>query len=86
MQAKAASADSATSDRMITDAVQSQLQADAAGQGAPLSVNTINGVVILTGTAPSADVVEHAKQVAQQVRGVKGVDTTAVKLPGAAAP
>ena len=80
VQARAAGADSATSDRMITDAVQSQLDADAAGQGGSLNVTTINGVVILKGTVPSADVVEHAKQVAQQVRGVKGVDATAVKL------
>ena len=82
MQAKAAGADTASSDRMITDAVQSQLEADTAGQGAALSVNTINGVVILSGTVPNADIVEHAKQVAQQVRGVKGVDTAAVKLSG----
>jgi hypothetical protein len=80
-QARAAGGDSATSDRMITDAVQSQLDADTAGQGASLNVTTINGVVILKGTVPNAGVVEHAKQVAQQVRGVKGVDATAVKLP-----
>ena len=81
-EARAAGGDSATSDRMINDAVQSQLDADTASQGGGLGVNTINGVVILTGTAPNAEVVEHAKQVAQQVRGVKGVDATAVKVSG----
>ena len=63
---------------MITTAVQSQIAADA--QGANLSVTTINGVVILTGTVPSPDAVEHVKQVVQQVKDVKGVDATAVRV------
>lgn len=79
-QARAAGGDAATSDRLITDAVQSQLDADTASQGGALAVNTINGVVIMTGTVPNAEIVDHAKQVAQQVRGVKGVDATAVKV------
>jgi hyperosmotically inducible periplasmic protein len=80
MQARAAGADSANSDRLITSAVQSQIAADSAGQAANLAVTTINGVVILTGTVPSADVVEHVKQVVQQVKDVKGVDATAVRV------
>ena len=75
-------ADSVNSDRMITTAVQSQIAADTTGQGANLAVTTLNGVVILTGTVPSADAVEHVKQVAQQVKDVKGVDATAVRVSG----
>jgi hypothetical protein len=82
MQARASGADAANPDRIITAAVQSQIAADSAGASTNLSVNTINGVVILTGTAPSADAVDHVKQVVQQVKDVKGVDTTAVKLSG----
>ena len=82
MQARAAGADSANSDRLTTDAVKSQIAADSAGQAANLSVTTINGVVILTGTVPSADAVEHVKQVVQQVKDVKGVDATAVRVSG----
>ena len=65
---------------MITSAVQSQIATDAAGS--QVSVNTINGVVILTGTVPTAEAVDHVKQVAQQVKDVKGVDATAVRVSG----
>ncbi len=80
MQARAVGADSANSDHIITSAVQSQIAADAAGS--QLAVSTINGVVILTGSVPTADAVEHVKQVAQQVKDVKGVDATAVRVSG----
>jgi osmotically-inducible protein OsmY len=80
MQARAAGADSVDSDRMITTEAQSKIAADTAGQGAALAVTTINGVVILTGTAPSTDTVEHVKQAVQQIKDVKGVDATAVKV------
>jgi len=82
MQARAAGADSVNADRIITSAVQSQIAADTSSQGANLAVTTINGVVILTGTVPSADAVEHVKQVVQQVNDVKGVDATAVRVSG----
>ncbi len=80
MQARAAGADSVNSDRMITSAVQSQIAADPAGAG--LAVNTINGVVILTGSVTSADAINHVKQAAQEVKDVKGVDATAVRVSG----
>ena len=79
-QARAAGGDAANPDRMITEAVQTQIAAATADAGARIAVNTINGLVILTGTAPSADVVEHVKQVVQQVRNVQGVDATAVHV------
>jgi osmotically-inducible protein OsmY len=82
MQARAAGADSANPDRLITSAVQSQIASDSVSQAANLAVTTINGVVILTGTVPNADAVEHVKQVVQQVKDVKGVDATAVRVSG----
>ncbi len=80
MQARAAGADSADADRTITTAVQSQIASDPAGAG--LAVNTINGVVILTGSVTSADAIAHVKQAAEQVKDVKGVDATAVRVSG----
>jgi len=80
MQARAAGGDSANSDHMITSAVKSEIASDAAASGTALEVTTINGVVILTGTVPTPDAVEHVKQVVQQVKDVKGVDATGVKV------
>jgi len=77
---RAVGGDAADVDRQITGAVQSQLASDSLTQRAALAVTTIDGVVILTGTAPNAGVVEHLKQVVQQVRDVRGVDATAVKV------
>jgi osmotically-inducible protein OsmY len=79
-QARAAGGDAANSDRMITDAAQTQIAAATAGQGASIAVNTLNGLVILTGTAPSPAVVEQVKQVVQQIKNVQGVDATAVRI------
>jgi hyperosmotically inducible periplasmic protein len=79
-QARMAGGDSVNSDRMITRAVQSKIAADTADQGADLEITTINGVVILTGTVPTAAAAEHVKQVVQQVKDVKGVDATAVRV------
>jgi hypothetical protein len=36
--------------------------------------------VILTGTVANPDVVQHVKEVVQQVRDVRGVDATAVQV------
>lgn len=79
-QAGAASAESGSVDGSITNAVKSQIAADASGQGADIAVTTINGVVVLSGTAPTPDVLEHVKQVVRQVKDVKDVDASAVKI------
>lgn len=79
-QARASGADGANADRQITSAVQSQIAADRTTQRAALGVTTINGIVILTGTVPAPNVVEHVKDVVQQLQDVRGVDATAVKV------
>jgi osmotically-inducible protein OsmY len=80
LQARAAGADAANADRRITRAVQSQIAEDTLSQRSTLDVTTINGVVILTGTVANPDVVQHVKEVVQQVRDVRGVDATAVQV------
>jgi hyperosmotically inducible periplasmic protein len=69
----------AVSDTWITTKVKSQLLTDSAAKQADVSVKTSNGVVALSGTAPSQDVVDHIKDLAQQVHGVKSVDVSGIK-------
>jgi osmotically-inducible protein OsmY len=45
-----------------------------------IDVKAISGIVALAGSVPSQDVVEQARQAAQQVPGVKQVDTSALMV------
>jgi osmotically-inducible protein OsmY len=60
--------------------VQSQIAADSTTGRSALGVTTIDGIVILTGTVPTPNVVDHVKQVVEQVRDVRGVDATALQI------
>ena len=82
VQARAAGGDAENSDRLITQAVESQIAASQAGGGTDLSVTTVNGIVILTGTAASSEVIDHVKRSVQSLKDVRGVDTTAVQISG----
>jgi hyperosmotically inducible protein len=68
----------ATSDTWITTKVKSQLLADDVGRGTEIKVETTRGVVQLTGILPTKDAVEHAKDIAAKVEGVKSVDISAL--------
>ena len=68
------------SDSWITSKVKSQLLADSTSRNSGITVTTTNGVVALAGTASSHSIVDHAKQIAAQVKGVNSVDTSGVKL------
>lgn len=46
--------------------------------GSNVDVKAIGGVVALAGSVPSQDLLEQARQAAQQVPGVKQVDTSAL--------
>jgi hyperosmotically inducible protein len=70
------------SDSWITTKVKSQLLADSITKGLDIDVTTTKGVVALSGTAGSKDAADHAEDIAKQVKGVKSVDTSALKTSG----
>jgi hyperosmotically inducible protein len=64
------------SDGWITTKVKSELLADSVAKGLDIKVETTRGVVVLTGVLATRDAIEHVKDVAAKVEGVKSVDTT----------
>jgi hyperosmotically inducible protein len=60
-------------DKTITAAVKSKLVAEKATNLTRIGVSTVNGVVMLTGTADSVDDKARAEAIAQKVDGVKHV-------------
>jgi hyperosmotically inducible protein len=60
-------------DVAITTAVKAKLAADKIKTLVRVSVDTIQGVVTLTGTVESADQKKHAEEVARGVKGVSKV-------------
>jgi hyperosmotically inducible protein len=72
------------SDDWITTRIKTELFANRTVQGdSNISVSTSQGVVHLSGTAISKDAYDQAKSVAQNVKGVRGVDTSALHLASA---
>ncbi len=63
-----------TSDSWITTKVKSDLLADSVTKGLDIKVITTNGVVALSGKLPNKDAIDHARDVAEKVDGVKSVD------------
>lgn len=61
-------------DSWITTKVKSEILADSVSKGFDVSVNTHHGVVKLTGTLKNDDAIDHVKDIAKQVDGVKSVD------------
>lgn len=70
----------AASDSSITTDVKSEIAADSVSKDVDIGVTTTNGVVVLTGTLATKDAIEHVKDVAQKVKDVKSVDTSALKI------
>lgn len=62
------------SDSWITTKVKSEILADSVTKGFDVSVKTTHGVVVLTGQLGSEDAIDHVKDIAQKVDGVKSVD------------
>ena len=60
-------------DVAITTAVKAKLAADRIKTLARVSVDTIQGVVTLTGTVETAEQKKHAEEVARGVKGVSKV-------------
>jgi hyperosmotically inducible protein len=68
-------------DGVITTEVKSQLAADSAGKDVDIGVTTTHGIVVLTGTVLTQDAIDHARGVAEKVKDVKSVDTSAMMIP-----
>jgi hyperosmotically inducible protein len=68
-------------DDWITTRIKTELFTDRSVQGdSNISVTTSRGVVRLTGTAVSKDAYDQAKSVAQNVKGVRSVDASGLRL------
>lgn len=61
-------------DSWITAQVKSALLVDSVAKGLDIKVETIHGVVVLTGILPTHAAITHVKHLAAQVHGVKSVD------------
>jgi hyperosmotically inducible periplasmic protein len=72
---RSAEASRIASDTWITTKVKSMLLADSVGQGLEISVDTRDGVVTLTGALEDENDLEHVKDIAAEVEGVRNVDT-----------
>jgi hyperosmotically inducible protein len=70
----------AGSDSRITTEVKSQFAADNISKDVDIGVTTTQGVVVLTGTLVTQDAIDHVRNVAAQVKDVKSVDTSAMKV------
>jgi hyperosmotically inducible protein len=68
------------SDSWITTKVKSELLADNVSRGFGISVSTVRGVVVLKGALESQDAIDHAKDIAARVEGVKSVDISGLTL------
>jgi len=68
------------SDTWITTKVKSALLADSVTKGFDVSVETTKGVVVLKGQLASEDALDHVKDIAAKIEGVKSVDTAAVRV------
>jgi BON domain len=78
--ASVAPADGSASGPATDGQITTQVRSAVAGlaPGGNIDVTATSGVVVLTGSVPSQDVVEQARQAAQQVVGVKQVDTSSL--------
>ena len=70
----------AVSDSWITTKVKSEILADSVSKGFKVGVKTRHGVVVLKGALASQDAIDHVKDIAAQVKGVKSVDTSALSI------
>jgi hyperosmotically inducible periplasmic protein len=66
----------ATADARVTASIKTKLARDNALSAWDISVNTTDGVVTLSGTAPSADAIGKAMLVAMETDGVRQVIST----------
>ncbi|HKR77413.1 MAG TPA: BON domain-containing protein [Rhodanobacter sp.] len=70
----------AGSDTWITTKVKTELATTKGVSSSEVSVNTVDGVVTLTGVLPTKIAVDKAVAAAKSVKGVKSVDASGLKV------
>jgi len=70
----------AVSDTWITTKVKAELLADSASSAYEVGVETKQGWVALSGSLETRDAVDHARDIARAVEGVRGVDVSALLI------
>lgn len=73
-------------DTWITTKVKASLVTDSSVPATGIEVDTVNGVVFLTGTVQTKAQADEAKRLASQVEGVAKVDDSRLKVGGTATP
>jgi hyperosmotically inducible protein len=76
----AAKTERVMSDSWITTKVKSELLADSVSKGVDVSVKTHHGVVVLKGKVSSREAIDHVKNIAKKVDGVKSVNTSGLLI------
>jgi hyperosmotically inducible periplasmic protein len=74
-----ASTERVGSDSWITTKVKTEITADSISKGFDVHVKTLHGVVMLRGTLPNRDAIDHVKDIAQKIEHVKSVDTSELR-------
>jgi hyperosmotically inducible protein len=75
-----ATTEQVVSDGWITTEVKSEILADSLTNGFAVSVDTMHGVVMLTGVLANRDAIADVKHIAAKVAGVKSVDISALTV------
>jgi hyperosmotically inducible periplasmic protein len=79
-QSTVAKSERVASDSWITTKVKSELLADSLTKGSEVHVKTTHGVVVLKGNLVNQDAIDHAKDIAAKIEGVKSVNVTNLKV------
>jgi hyperosmotically inducible periplasmic protein len=72
--------DQPVDDTWITTKVKSSLLADNDVSGLAIEVETVNGVVTLSGQVDQQSQIEHATRIARDIEGVSRVETSALTV------
>lgn len=67
-------------DGWITTKVKGEILSDSLNKGSKVHVSTRNGVVMLSGALPNQDAIDHVKDEAGRIQGVKSVDVSGLKV------
>jgi hyperosmotically inducible protein len=78
----ATAARKAVTDSWITTKVKSTILADSVSRGFEVSVETRHGVVVLRGQLANKDSVDHVRDLARNIEGVKSVDVSGLATTG----